>query len=49
MWLDNLTPGRALSIEEARADIVASLERQRLADALEEAKQALRNDYEMML
>ena len=49
VWLDNLTPGLALSIEEARADIVASLERQRRADELEEAKQALRNDYEMML
>ena len=49
VWLNELTPGRALRIDEVRSDIIATLERQRRADALEEAKQALRNDYEMVL
>jgi hypothetical protein len=49
VWLSELTPGRALRMEEVRSDIIASLERQRRADALAEAKQALRTDYEMVL
>lgn len=49
VWLKGEEKGRILTLEEARQDIVATLQRERRAKALEDAKAVLRQDYEILL
>ena len=49
VWLQEEQKGRTLSLEEARKDIVATLQRERRTQALDDAKAALRQDYEIIL
>ena len=49
VWLQEEEGGRTLSFDEARNDIVATLQRERRTQALDDAKAALRQDYEIIL
>ena len=49
VWLQSEEMGRTLTLEEAQKNIVATLQRERRAKALDDAKAVLRQDYEIML
>ena len=49
VWLQDEEIGRTLTLDEARKNIVATLQRERRAKALDDAKFALRQDYEIIL
>lgn len=49
VWLQEEEEGRTLSLQEAQKDIVAKLQRERRTQALDDAKAALRQNYEIIL
>jgi hypothetical protein len=49
VWLQDEEIGRTLTLDEARKNIVATLQRESRAKALDDAKLALRQDYEIIL
>lgn len=49
VWIAEVKPARAQTLDEANDEILAILNRERRLEALDRAKTALRNDYEVVL
>ena len=49
VWIAEVKPARAQTLDEANDEILATLNRERRLEALDRAKTALRNDYEVVL